>query len=148
MARTSADCGFPSTALGTAAQTGAIAGLLGLRAADRRKLTFSRRGRLAGHEGRQKTPVLETAKTKAPSKELSRSTTACQRRSAIAVGMGVMIGASISDAASESIALVVMGITIGWRRGAGYPNVAVELFLGCEKSKAFTSEDTEECRFL
>src|SRR5579863_546452 len=46
-----------------------------------KKRTFSRRGRRAAHDGRQYTPVLETAKTNSPSCRASRATTAFQRGS-------------------------------------------------------------------
>src|SRR2546423_14764399 len=45
--------------------------------------TFSRRGRLDGHDGRQYTPGDETAKTNLPSLAPSRPRTACQRESSI-----------------------------------------------------------------
>jgi hypothetical protein len=59
---------------------------------------------LAGHDGRQNIPVLETPKTNVPSSELSRSRTACQRRAFIGCGVDFI-------ASSESIALVAMQIT-------------------------------------
>jgi len=49
--------------LGTAAQAGAITGLFGLLGVVEKVHVFAA-GALAGHDGRQKIPVLETAKTK------------------------------------------------------------------------------------
>src|SRR5580700_5830811 len=46
-----------------------------------KKCTFSRRGRRAAHDGRQYTPVLETANTNSPSRAASRAITELQRGS-------------------------------------------------------------------
>src|SRR5215469_6068117 len=48
-----------------------------------KNLTFSRRGRRDGHDGRQYTPVDDTANTNLPSLPPSRSSTDCQRASSI-----------------------------------------------------------------
>src|ERR1700691_5868131 len=54
----------------------------------RKNRTFSRRGRRAGHEGRQYTPVDDTANTKHPSWLESRTESAFQRASSAATGLG------------------------------------------------------------
>src|SRR6185436_20961828 len=51
------------------------------------KLTFSRSGRRAVHEGRQYMPVVLTAVTNVPSAALSRATTAAQRLSSAEAGL-------------------------------------------------------------
>jgi len=72
--------------------------------------------------------VLETANTKAPSWDASRSSTACQRPASIGGGFGVIRGFGFRFIAVScaSIALVAMPITYGGRGGVGYPNVAVK----------------------
>src|ERR1700757_4214321 len=68
--------------------------------------TFSRRGRRAAHDGRQYTPVVETAKTNCPSWHASRETTAFQRGSAVSIfAFAADISVRLSD---SSMALVVM----------------------------------------
>ena len=71
----------------------------------RKKLTFSRRGRRAGHEGRQYTPVEETAKTNLPSPPASRASTVCHRRSVASVVAAGMLVAGATSATGVSIAL-------------------------------------------
>src|SRR6266496_5595695 len=48
-----------------------------------KKVTFSRLGRFEGHDGRQYTPVEDTAKTNLPSLVPSRAKTDCQRASSV-----------------------------------------------------------------
>src|ERR1700686_1351874 len=68
--------------------------------------TFSRRGRRAGQDGRQYTPVLDTANTNSPSWAASRATTAFQRGSSVASGLGR--GADIKlSVVSMALAVIV-----------------------------------------
>src|ERR1700681_4224567 len=74
--------GFPAIALGRQrkhSRNPAVSASCGLR----KNVTFSRRGRLDGHDGRQYTPVEDTAKTNFPSLAPSRASTASQRESSI-----------------------------------------------------------------
>src|SRR5439155_19979784 len=61
-----------------------------------KKVTFSLRGRLDTHDGRQYTPVDETANTKLPSLAPSRFTTACQRESSVNVAICNCSGALLN----------------------------------------------------
>src|SRR5713226_1996190 len=82
--------GFPLTALGRQRRHSRNPAR-SASCARRKKVTFSRRGRLAGHEGRQYTPVEETANTNFPSLALSRASTACHCGSAAAVVVAAVI---------------------------------------------------------
>src|SRR5438045_9160208 len=86
----------------------------------RKKVTFSRRGRRDGHEGRQYTPVEDTAKTKRPSWLGSRLMTASHCRISLA---WLMSGTSVR----LSIALLVMNPKICGLASLRYPYIAVKL---------------------
>ena len=88
-------CGLPLAAFGRQrrqARKPALSASCGLA----KKVTFSRRGRLDGHDGRQYTPVDETANTKLPSLAPSRFTTACQRESSVNVAICNCSGALLN----------------------------------------------------
>src|SRR5215470_12306668 len=67
-----------------------------------KKLTFSRRGRRDGHDGRQYTPVDDTANTNWPSLPPSRASTDCQR-----VSSGLIVISTCLDLAAETFSLTV-----------------------------------------
>jgi len=92
---------------GTAAEAGAVSGLLSF-AARSKKLTFSRRGRFDGHDGRQKIPVSRRRNECAVQGGVA-VVTACQRRASIGFGIDLWLASMTS--ARKSIALVAMRIT-------------------------------------
>src|SRR5207248_3690332 len=116
--------GFPAIALGRQrrhSRKPALSASCGLR----KNVTFSRLGRFEGHEGRQYTPVEETANTNFPSLAPSRSSTACHRESSITFFISNCLGCSTPRI------ILFMAADYGNRGNLEYPHLAVKpIFLG------------------
>src|SRR5215469_610899 len=72
-----------------------------------KNVTFSRRGRRDGHDGRQYTPVEDTANTNLPSLSPSRSTTDCQRASSGLIVIATCLISTCLDLSAETFSLAV-----------------------------------------